>query len=81
MSEETQQTHKRIKKRSEQGLFEALFEGVIWKSRFIVLLAVIFGLVGAIVLFIVASFDIASIASYTWHGLFATPNLKISMKI
>ncbi|UFH58568.1 YqhA family protein [Sulfurovum mangrovi] len=39
-------------------MLEALFEGAIWRSRFIVLLAVIFGLLGAIILFIVASMDI-----------------------
>ena len=37
---------------------EKLFESGLWGSRFIVLLAVIFGLIGAIVLFAVASIDI-----------------------
>ncbi len=37
----------------EQG-----FEVTLWSSRFVVLLAVIFGLVGAISLFVVASFDV-----------------------
>ncbi|MDQ7083963.1 MAG: YqhA family protein [Sulfurovum sp.] len=37
-----------------------IFESIIWNSRFIVVLAVIFGLLGAIILFIVASIDI-------WH--------------
>ena len=37
-----------------------LFESLIWNSRFIVLLAVIFGLLGAIILFVIASLDI-------WH--------------
>lgn len=41
-------------------MLEKLFEGMIWRSRFIVLLAVVFGLVGAVVLFIIASMDI-------WH--------------
>ena len=45
-------------------MMEKLFEGAIWRSRFIVLLAVIFGLLGAVVLFIVASIDIYSVASY-----------------
>lgn len=39
-------------------MFEKLFENGLWGSRFIVLLAVIFGLLGAIALFAVASFDI-----------------------
>lgn len=39
-------------------MFEKIFENGLWGSRFIVLLAVIFGLLGAIALFAVASFDI-----------------------
>ena len=39
-------------------MLEKAFEGSLWASRFMVILAVIFGLIGAIVLFIVASFDI-----------------------
>jgi len=43
---------------------EQSFEGSLWATRFMVLLAVIFGLVGAIALFIVASFDIYHVSSY-----------------
>ena len=43
---------------------EKIFEGGLWSSRFIVILAVIFGLVGAITLFIVASFDVYETAVY-----------------
>ncbi len=43
---------------------EKLFEGAIWKSRFVVLLAVIFGLVGAFILCIIASMDIFGAAAY-----------------
>ena len=46
-------------------MIERLFEGAIWRSRFIVLLAVIFGLLGAIILFIVASMDIWEVAMMT----------------
>ena len=46
---------------------ERIFEGAIWRSRFIVILAVVFGLVGAVVLFIVASMDIWGVATYTFH--------------
>lgn len=48
---------------------EKLFEGVMWKSRFLVILAVVFGLLGAIVLFVVASMDIAGVASYTFNTI------------
>lgn len=47
-------------------MLEKIFEGGLWHSRFIVVLAVIFGLVGSIVLFIVASMDIFSVASYAF---------------
>ena len=50
-------------------MLERLFESAIWNSRFIVLLAVIFGLVGAFVLFVVASMDIWSVASYTLNTI------------
>jgi uncharacterized membrane protein YqhA len=43
-------------------MLERLFEGAIWNSRFIVLLAVIFGLIGAVILFIIASMDIWNVA-------------------
>jgi uncharacterized membrane protein YqhA len=46
------------KTRGKCLMLERLFEGAIWNSRFIVLLAVIFGLLGAFILFIVASMDI-----------------------
>lgn len=39
-------------------MLEKIFEGGLWGSRFMVLMAVVFGLIGAIVLFIVASFDV-----------------------
>ena len=43
---------------------ERIFEGSLWSSRFIIILAVVFGLVGAVVLFIVASFDIYDTAKF-----------------
>lgn len=45
---------------------QRIFGTTLWKSRFIVLLAVLFGFVGAIILFIVASADILSVATYTF---------------
>ena len=73
MAHETEIT-KSIKAKEDIGLVERAFEGGIWKSRFIVILAVIFGLLGAIILFIVASYDIASIAGYAYSNLFAHPH-------
>lgn len=45
-------------------MLEKMFENSLWTSRFIIILAVVFGLIGAIVLFIVASFDIYDTAKY-----------------
>ena len=50
-------------------MLEKLFEGAIWNSRFIVLLAVVFGLLGAVILFIVASMDIWGVAVYAFNTL------------
>jgi len=50
-------------------MIERIFEGAIWKSRFIVILAVVFGLIGAFVLFIVASMDIWGVATYTFNTI------------
>ena len=50
-------------------MIEKLFEGLIWNSRFIVILAVVFGLIGAIILFVVASMDIWGVAVYTFNTI------------
>jgi len=44
---------------------EDFFEKMLWNSRLFILLAVIFGMIGAIILFIVGSVDIYSVASNT----------------
>ena len=50
-------------------MIEKLFESMIWNSRFIVILAVVFGLIGAIILFVVASMDIWGVAVYTFNTI------------
>ena len=50
-------------------MLEKLFEGAIWRSRLVVILAVVFGLLGAIVLFIVASIDIWGVAVYSFNTI------------
>ena len=50
-------------------MIEKLFEGAIWRSRLVVVLAVIFGLVGAVVLFVVASMDIWGVAVYAFKTI------------
>lgn len=48
-------------------MLEKIFESSLWSSRFIVVLAVIFGLIGAVILFAVASVDVYSTATYVIH--------------
>ena len=48
-------------------LLESIFEGTLWKSRFIVVLSVICSLLGAIALFVVASIDIWNTFMETFH--------------
>jgi len=48
-------------------MIEKLFESLIWNSRFVVLLAVVFGLLGAIILFVIASLDIWHVAVETFQ--------------
>jgi uncharacterized membrane protein YqhA len=45
-------------------MIEKFFEHGLWSSRFIIILAVVFGLVGAVLLFAIASFDIFNTAAY-----------------
>lgn len=53
------------------GFIGKIFEGMIWRSRFIVLLAVVFGLIGAILLFVIASNDILNVVIYTINNFTA----------
>jgi uncharacterized membrane protein YqhA len=45
-------------------MLERVFEGTLWSSRFMIIMAVIFGIVGATVLFIVASVDVYNTATF-----------------
>ncbi len=45
-------------------MLEKMFESGLWSSRLIVILAVIFGLIGAVILFTVASVDIYETAKF-----------------
>lgn len=46
-------------------MLEKFFEGAMWQTRLFVLFAVIFGLLGSIILFVVASMDIYEVIKYT----------------
>jgi len=47
-----------------------LFERGLWASRFIALLAVVFGITGGVILFLIASADIIHVASLTYSYFF-----------
>ena len=46
---------------------EKAFEWLLWEGRLFILLAVVFGMVGAVILFVVASADIYHVAHYTFE--------------
>lgn len=46
------------------NLVEKVFEKGLWSTRFVIILAVIFGLIGGLVLFSVASVDVYNTAAY-----------------
>lgn len=48
---------------------EKAFEWLLWEGRLFILLAVVFGMVGAVILFIVASVDIFHVAQFTFHAM------------
>jgi uncharacterized membrane protein YqhA len=54
----------------KRSFLEAVFEGSLWNGRLIAILAVIFGMVGAIVMFLVASADVWHIAIVTYKYFF-----------
>lgn len=47
-------------------MFEKIFESGLWNSRLFTLFAVVFSLIGAIILFIVASLDIWNVMVMIW---------------
>ncbi|MFA6789853.1 MAG: YqhA family protein [Arcobacteraceae bacterium] len=50
-------------------MFEKIFENGLWKSRFIVILAVIFSFLGAVILFLTASVDIIHVAQFVINSV------------
>jgi len=57
-------------------MIEKMFEQTLWTSRFIIILAVIFGLIGAIVLFVVASIDIYETTKYVINTYLSHAHLE-----
>lgn len=60
----------KLKRTDEQSAFERIFESGLWKSRLIVLLAVVFGAISAMLLFIAGS---SEIISSVFHSVTLTP--------
>ena len=54
----------------EAGVVERTFENLLWSTRFFVLLAVIFSMIGGIALFIVASVDVWHVAVMVFQNYF-----------
>ena len=50
-------------------MLEKIFESTMWKTRLLVIPAVIFGLLGALILFVVGSMDIWGVATYTFETI------------
>ena len=45
-------------------MLERIFENALWSTRFMVIMAVVFGLLGAVILFVVASIDVFNTAGF-----------------
>lgn len=50
-------------------MLEKLFESILWKSRYITILPVIFGLIGAVLCFVIASYDVLKVMFGVWDYL------------
>ncbi|MEK7814007.1 MAG: YqhA family protein [Candidatus Desantisbacteria bacterium] len=46
---------------------EKLFESVLWNSRFVVLMAVVASMVSAIILFLIATWDVGILTIHVWQ--------------
>jgi len=53
-----------------QPWYEKIFEGILWNTRFFVILAVVFSMIGGMTLFIVASIDIWHVVGMVWDNYF-----------
>ncbi|MDR3163401.1 MAG: YqhA family protein [Helicobacteraceae bacterium] len=58
-------------------MLERVFEGMLVKSRFLVMFSVIFSLLGATVLFIVASYDVIEATITAWRYYFSSAEVDL----
>jgi len=61
-----------VRNGEQMKFLEKIFESTLWEGRLFIILAVIFGMVGAVVLFVVASLDIYHVATYTIEVLISS---------
>ncbi len=59
----------KIKLIKREKMIEKIFERVLWSSRFVTILPVIFGLIGAVICFVIASYDILNVMFGAWGYL------------
>jgi uncharacterized protein (TIGR00645 family) len=67
MGEKFMFMRKSTKNKKNGNAFETAFEKGLWASRFMILMPVIFSLLGAAVLFLIASYDILNTIGYVWQ--------------
>jgi uncharacterized membrane protein YqhA len=65
-----------LKSNSQRGVMEASFEWSMWKSRLIVIFAVVFGIIGGILFSIVASVDVIKAVKGTFQYYFGNPHFS-----
>lgn len=67
--EDEQQKHPeraRAEDAKESTWIENFFEGTLWRSRYLVIMAVVSSLLGSMVLFIIGSLDMVDVLKKTW---------------
>lgn len=52
--------------KKNSSIIETVFEGMLWRSRFFVILAVVSSLLASMVLFIIGSLDVLDVLAKTW---------------
>ena len=55
---------------ANQSIVETTFENLLWSTRFVVILAVVFSMIGGIALFVVASVDVWHVATVVFNNYF-----------
>ncbi|EAH9827648.1 YqhA family protein [Campylobacter jejuni] len=58
-------------------MLEKIFESLLVRSRIVTILPVIFGLIGAFVLFFIASYDVLKVIFYTYNYFFEGSNVDL----